>query len=132
MFSQSFQAAQDLVKFLNDRGVAKADIKAVFFDEANGKYDLAANVAPFALSYSNMDAVLTKDAVMTPILPRSAGSPITLYAVAGVLPAGVNFDVNTGIFSGTPTALKVRTQHTVTMTNVKGSATVDVYLTVVA
>jgi gliding motility-associated-like protein len=55
---------------------------------------------------------------------------LTGYTISPALPAGLNFDVTSGIISGTPTATSPTTTYTITGYNVDGSSTAQVTITV--
>jgi len=52
------------------------------------------------------------------------------YTINPALPAGLSFDSNTGIISGTPTAVSPATSYTITAYNVGGSTSVTVNISV--
>lgn len=86
-------------------------------------------VAPSALSYTT-PLSLTVDTAMTAASPTVTGT-VDSYAVAPALPAGLSLNTTTGVISGTPTAAQVSTNYTVTATNIAGSTTFVVVITVV-
>ena len=52
------------------------------------------------------------------------------YSISPSLPAGLNFNTNTGVISGTPTAVAAAPNYTVTATNSSGSGTAVINITV--
>ena len=60
------------------------------------------------------------DAIATLTVPTADGSPTPTYAVVGSLPAGISFNTNTRVISGTPTAVTSGTI-TIRATNSAGS-----------
>jgi DNA-binding beta-propeller fold protein YncE len=85
---------------------------------------------PTALSYSADIATYTVGMAITPNNPSSAGGAITAYAVAPDLPAGLTLSTNTGVISGTPTAVATANSYVVTASNDAGSTTDSVTITV--
>jgi len=86
--------------------------------------------APSGLSYSAPSAVYLLDLAITPNSPSAGGGAIDAFAITPALPAGLALDPVTGVISGVPTALQAATTHTVTATNVTGTATAEVVITV--
>ena len=62
--------------------------------------------------------------------PSNGGGTPTAYSVSPALPVGLNFDTNTGVISGTPTAATGLATYTVTASNSCGSTTKDLDITV--
>ncbi|MFT3794522.1 putative Ig domain-containing protein [Flavobacterium sp.] len=73
--------------------------------------------------------VFTVGTAITNLVPEVA-APVTSYSISPGLPAGLNFNTTTGVISGTPTAVAATAAYTVTATNVGGSASFDVVITV--
>jgi len=59
-------------------------------------------------------------------------APTGGYFISAALPAGLSFDQNTGIFSGTPTAVSPATNYTITAYNGGGSGSATVNIKTVA
>ena len=95
-----------------------------------GSLEVAEAVAPADLSYSINPAIYTKDAAITDNEPFSTGGDVASYSITPELPAGLSLDTGSGVISGTPTELSAATDYTVTATNIGGSATVTVRITV--
>ncbi|NYH98533.1 kelch repeat-containing protein [Cupriavidus plantarum] len=89
-----------------------------------------AAAAPAALTYRETTVTYTVGAAIATNAPTSSGGPITAYAIAPALPAGLTLDAQTGVISGTPTAAAPATTYTVTGTNVAGTITVSLRITV--
>jgi hypothetical protein len=78
------------------------------------------------LSYTSPNVYKVGDAVT--LAPTSSQSGVT-YAAAS-LPAGMAIFTNTGVITGTPSEVKSARLYTVTATNVSGTSTFDVSITV--
>jgi len=87
---------------------------------------------PAGLTYRETAVVYTAGEAIAPNAPSSSGGPIATYTIAPTLPAGLLFDAQTGVVSGTPTAVTAQTSHTVTGTNAAGSTDVALQITVKA
>ncbi len=85
--------------------------------------------APLSLSYSTPN-VYTTGTVITALNPTSSGGAITSYSINPSLPAGLTIDPITGIISGTPTATSAQTSYTIIGTNISGTVTATVVITV--
>jgi len=70
--------------------------------------------------------VATLDHPLAPVSPTSSGGPVESYSVEPPLPAGLALDPTSGAIAGTPLLLSPASWHTVTATNVAGSATAAV------
>ena len=86
--------------------------------------------APAGLTYSANPVVYTKGQEIARNTPASTGGAVSSYAIAPALPAGLSFDTQTGVLSGTPTAVSPTADYTVTATNSGGSTTATLTLTV--
>ena len=75
-----------------------------------------ADAPPGSISYSSNPAVYNKTIAITSNTPTvsSGGGTIISYSITPTLPAGLSFDTNTGIISGTPTATATQANYTVT------------------
>jgi hypothetical protein len=90
---------------------------------------LAVNpAAPTGLSYSS-PVQLTVGVAATSLTPAVSGT-VASYAITPALPAGIAFDTTSGIISGTPTAAAPQANYTITATNVTGSVSFQLSLTV--
>jgi hypothetical protein len=56
---------------------------------------------------------------------------VTLYSINPALPAGLSLSSSTGIISGTPTAVTAASSYTVTASNLSGSTTATLTITVI-
>lgn len=87
-----------------------------------------APIAPDGLDYLDRSVIYVTDAPITPNKPISTGGEITQYSVSPALPAGLAIDPQTGIITGTPTAVTAAAVYTVTGANSVDS--VDALLTI--
>ena len=88
------------------------------------------DVAPSALSYTTNEAVYTVGVAIADNAPSSTGGAVAAYSIASSLPAGLDFDMGSGVISGTPTESSAATEYTVTANNTGGSTTVTLRITV--
>jgi DNA-binding beta-propeller fold protein YncE len=88
------------------------------------------DAAPAGLAYTTGTAVYTVGTAITPNSPSSTGGAVTAYSVSPDLPADLNLDDDTGIISGTPTAVTAKASYTVTASNLTGSTTATLTITV--
>jgi DNA-binding beta-propeller fold protein YncE len=92
---------------------------------------IAVQVAvPAALAYSTPNPTYTVGTPIAPNSPTSTGGPVTAYSVSPDLPAGLLLDDDTGIVTGTPTAVSAKANYTVTASNTTGDATTTLAITV--
>lgn len=91
---------------------------------------LTVNPALPVISYSPPTNVYTVNTAISSLTPTNTGGAAASWSVSPGLPAGLSFDTTTGIISGTPTAITATANYTVTATNVTGSATTTVIITV--
>jgi Putative Ig domain/Secretion system C-terminal sorting domain len=82
------------------------------------------------ISYTPSTNVYTTGAAITSLTPNNTGGPIAGYSISTALPAGLAFNTTTGVISGTPTAVSLLTNYTITATNAGGSGSTTVTLTV--
>jgi hypothetical protein len=88
------------------------------------------NGPPVLLSYATNPAVYQLDVRITPNLPSSLGGPVSSYSIMPALPVGLVLDPVTGIISGKPKVGRPPTTYLVTATNVAGSTTYGLSLSV--
>lgn len=74
-------------------------------------------IAPENLGYLDAAIVYVTATPITPNVPITTGGEITQYSVSPSLPAGLALDPQTGIISGTPTAVTAPAVYTVTGSN---------------
>ncbi|MGF6300437.1 MULTISPECIES: Ig domain-containing protein [Paraburkholderia] len=74
-------------------------------------------VAPDSLSYLDDSVIYVTNSAITPNAPTASGGEITQFSVSPALPAGLALDPQTGIISGTPTAVTSPAVYTVTGSN---------------
>ena len=72
--------------------------------------------APTNLIYVVPSRFYTGTAI-TPISPTNTGGVISIYTIDRPLPAGLSLDPNTGVISGTPSAISAATAYVITGTN---------------
>ncbi|WP_083860213.1 kelch repeat-containing protein [Cupriavidus sp. BIS7] len=77
----------------------------------------ATAIAPDTLSYLDSSVIYVANAPITPNTPITTGGEITQYSVSPALPAGLTLDPQTGIITGTPTAVTAPAVYTVTGSN---------------
>jgi alpha-tubulin suppressor-like RCC1 family protein len=85
---------------------------------------------PADLTYADPNPIFEKGYAISPNAPMSDGDVVASYAISPAVPAGLTFDTATGELSGTPTEAAPPTAHTVTATNVLGSATTTLTISV--
>jgi hypothetical protein len=84
--------------------------------------------APSQLSYPTPWTLVVGSPITT-ISPVVTGT-VTSYSVSPALPAGLTLDGSTGVITGTPTTATVQAGYTVRATNVTGSVTFVITITV--
>ncbi len=85
---------------------------------------------PSGLAYGSNPAVYTRGSAISANVPTSGGGAAAAYSVTPSLPAGLALDGSTGVISGTPTMVLAAAGYTVTGTNVGGSTSAVVRITV--
>ena len=88
------------------------------------------DAAPAGLAYTTGTAVYTVGTPITANSPTSTGGAVTAYGVSPALPAGLSLDDDTGIITGTPTAVTAKANYTVMASNLTGNATATLTITV--
>ena len=83
---------------------------------------------PSALSYPSPVQATVGNAI-TPLSPTVTGS-VTSFSVSPALPTGLSLNITSGVISGTPTVSSPETTYVITASNVSGSATFGLLLTV--
>ncbi len=79
------------------------------------------------ISYTGVRATYTINAAIEPLIPSNAGGLISgSYFILPELPTGLNFDVNTGTISGTPTVETSSSTYTIIAGNVAGQSSTDI------
>lgn len=84
--------------------------------------------APSALSYTSPNVYTTGSAI-TSLTPTVTGA-VDSYSVSPALPTGLSLNTTTGVISGTPTADTAEATYVVTATNLGGTATASIVITV--
>jgi gliding motility-associated-like protein len=91
---------------------------------------MTVNIAPpLTLSYTSPN-VYTVGVVIGTLTPTSSGGTIASYAVSPNLPAGLSINTTTGLITGTPSVTTSQTSYVVTGTNISGTVTATVVMTV--
>lgn len=107
-----------------------ADTSGTFSKSLTSSSQGSTTLAPSNLTYSVLRAVYTRNAPITNNIPSSNGGKINSYAISPMLPAGLNFDIITGVISGTPISLSASADYVVTATNSIGTTSVVINITV--
>jgi 6-phosphogluconolactonase (cycloisomerase 2 family) len=97
---------------------------------ATATLTITVNDAVPNITYSANPAAYTIGTLITPNVPTDTGGAVLSYAVAPALPTGLALDPNTGIISGTPTAITASATYVVTANNSGGNGTVGVVIAV--
>ncbi|MCX5542397.1 putative Ig domain-containing protein [Paraburkholderia sp. CNPSo 3076] len=74
-------------------------------------------IAPETLGYLDSSVIYVTNQSITPNTPITTGGEITQYSVSPALPAGLTLDPQTGVITGTPTAVTAPAIFTVTGSN---------------
>ncbi|MCI0151917.1 putative Ig domain-containing protein [Paraburkholderia sediminicola] len=83
----------------------------------------ATAIAPDSLRYLDESVIYPTGVPITPNEPVTSGGEITQFSVSPALPSGLSLDPQTGIISGTPTAVTAPATYVVTGSNSAGSVT---------
>ncbi len=86
--------------------------------------------APTNLAYSVGSATYTVGRPIADNRPTSTGGAVSSYSVSPGLPAGLAIDGASGVISGTPSAVALPANYTVTATNSGGDTTASLSITV--
>ncbi len=97
---------------------------------ATAACDKSKTAAPTDLVYAANPAVYTVGEAVAENAPSSEGGEVSEYAVAPALPAGLSLDAESGVVSGTPTAITAAATYVVTASNEGGSTTAALVITV--
>ena len=92
--------------------------------------DIVVNDIIPSIAYSGTPFVYAIDAAIPPATPTNTGGTVVSYAVNPDLPTGLSLNTTTGEVTGTPTAVSVSSNYTITATNSIGSATAIINITV--
>jgi hypothetical protein len=85
---------------------------------------------PAGLTYTTETAIYTVGTTIPANDPTGTGGAATAYSASPGLPAGLSLDDNTGIISGTPTAVTATAGYTVTASNATGHSAAILTITV--
>ncbi|MCB1144999.1 MAG: putative Ig domain-containing protein [Leptospiraceae bacterium] len=86
--------------------------------------------APNGFSYSGTPYRFTLSSAIPSLSPIITGS-VTSYGVSPSLPSGLSLNTSTGVISGTPSSISGASDYTITATNVSGSTTATINMTVI-
>ena len=87
---------------------------------------------PAALSYLFNPVTLTVGTVLVPNTPSSSGGAVAGYTVSPALPPGLALASDTGVVTGTPTAVAAQSDYIVTASNAAGGTPATLTITVQA
>ena len=115
-------------------GTAAAANHTVTATNASGSTSATVNItvqpaAPTNLSYTSPVTYTVGTAIAANTPSHGGGAPTT-YGVAPALPSGLALNTSTGVISGTPTSAAAVATYTVTASNVAGSTTFGISITV--
>ncbi|MBS1529734.1 MAG: putative Ig domain-containing protein, partial [Bacteroidetes bacterium] len=98
----------------------------------SGSTTITITVNPQApnISYSPSANIYTVNTAITSWNPTNTGGAATSWSVSPALPTGISFNTSTGVISGTPTVTATIASYTVTATNVTGSSSCTITITV--
>lgn len=85
--------------------------------------------SPSGLTYKNPH-VFTRGVYVAPLNPTVGGGAIISYSVIPDFPAGLSLNTQTGVISGTPRVAAVTKEYTITASNLAGSTSTKVTITV--
>lgn len=88
------------------------------------------DIAPYSVRYIDVEVILTIDEEMDSMHPSADGGEIVEWMVNPPLEAGLEFNNSSGVISGTPQQLSMRTAHFIWANNTGGSDVTVVYITV--
>jgi hypothetical protein len=91
---------------------------------------LTVNPPAPVITYTPSTNIYPIGTAITSLTPANTGGAAASYSISTALPAGLVFNTSTGVISGTPTAVITATVYTITATNVTGSGSTTVTLTV--
>ena len=83
-----------------------------------------------SISYSPSNNIYIVGTTITTLTPSNTGGAASGYSINTALPAGLTFNPNTGVISGTPTTVTATTTYTITATNSASSNSASITLTV--
>ncbi len=95
---------------------------------SNSQVNIYFNKAPI-ISYASPDTLYKSISIST-LTPTNSGGPPSTYSVSPSLPAGLSLNSTTGAITGTPTAVSSAANYQITCTNIWGSGTFNLNLTI--
>ena len=85
------------------------------------------DVVPIGLSYSSATNIFTVNTLITPLTPILTNETTVTgeltYSITPSIPIGLNFNINTGVITGTPLPQHSDTLYTITVSNISGATT---------
>ncbi|WP_152547382.1 rhamnogalacturonan lyase family protein, partial [Flavobacterium seoulense] len=84
---------------------------------------------PSSLSYITPNTFI-RGGFISPLNPTVGGGAVASYSVSPSLPAGLGLNTTTGVISGTPRSVSAANEYTITATNIAGSTTANITITV--
>ena len=85
--------------------------------------------APSNLTYTSPNFLTVNVSAVT-LTPTVSGTPTSAYSIDKTLPGGLYFNTINGVITGTPSQIFSPTSYTVTTSNIAGTATGTVHITV--
>jgi hypothetical protein len=82
------------------------------------------------ISYTGSPFVFTVNQAISTLTPSNSGGAVISWSVNPVLPTGLNFSITSGMITGTPTSVTAAANYTVTATNIGGTSTAVLNITV--
>lgn len=92
--------------------------------------NVIAAVAPSGLSYTSPQVFTINGNPISNVTPTITGDPAS-FSISPSLPAGLTLNTNTGVISGTPTAVSSSGDYSITATNAGGNTSATINITVV-
>lgn len=84
-----------------------------------------------SISYSGTHHNFTAGTAITTVTPTNTGGAPASWIISPDLPAGLNFNTDTGVITGTPSDISPATTYTITATNATNNDTATLSITVI-
>lgn len=88
------------------------------------------DLPPSNLAYSANPAAYISGSAITPNLPTHGGGEVSSFVISPELPQGLSLDPDTGVISGTPSAITPTSLYTVQAGNADGNCTAQLSITI--